>query len=102
MTAPTATNHHYRAWRKFNVSLLRTTPLWGRAAMGADLRVGQTYGTPLTFGLIKETGEGYFGEKASQWQKAREARLKAEQEAAKAQRPPHPDSPVFRDNAPTP
>ena len=94
MNTPAATTHHYRAWRKLNVGLLRTTPLWGRAAMGVGLRYGQTYGTPLTFGLIEETGEGYFGEKAHKWWQNPNGRIEPE--------PTHPDSPVFRDTPPQP
>jgi hypothetical protein len=81
-----------RAWRTYALALLMNTPRWGQPAVGAGLRWGQSYGTPLFFGLVEETGEGYFGDQADEWENAHYP--------PSAPAPTHPDSPVFRDNGP--
>ncbi|HEX8658827.1 MAG TPA: hypothetical protein VF690_14885 [Hymenobacter sp.] len=84
--------HQYRAWRTYALATLMNTPRWGQPAVGAGLRWGQAFGTPLFFGITEETGEGYLGDKADEWSKARDA--------SSPPRLAHPDSPVFRDNVP--
>jgi hypothetical protein len=84
--------NQYRAWRTYSLALLMNTPRWGQPAVGAGLRWGQAYGTPLLLGVVEETGEGHFGDKADDWEKAHYPPA--------APGPAHPDSPVFRDNAP--
>jgi hypothetical protein len=91
MSGPHLTEQQRRAWRTHTLATLMHPPRWGQPAVGTSLRYGQAYGTPLFFGVTEETGEGYFGDRADEWSKAREA---------EAKRSEHPNSPVFRNNPP--
>jgi hypothetical protein len=84
--------NQYRAWRTYSLATLMNTPRWGQPAVGAGLRWGQAYGTPLLLGVVEETGEGHFGDKADDWERAHKA--------ASSSRPAQPDSSVFRNNPP--
>jgi hypothetical protein len=85
--------HQFRAWRVYTLATLLRTPRWGQPALAAGLRFGQEYGTPLSVGLVEETGEGFLGDKADDWaSKPAPGAPAAPAPAA----PTHPDSPVFK------
>ncbi len=46
--------NQYRAWRTVALATLMRTPRWGQPAVGAGLRFGQAYGTPLLLGVMEE------------------------------------------------
>jgi hypothetical protein len=82
--------HQFRAWRVYTLATLLRTPSWGQPALAAGLRFGQEYGTPLGVGLVEETGEGFFGDKADEW-----TSKPAPPAAPTPGAPTHPSSPVF-------
>lgn len=86
--------NQYRAWRTYTLATLMNAPRWGQPSVGAGLRWGQAYGTPLLLGVVEETNEGFFGDGADEWWKDPNGRS--------APVPAHPDSPVFRENLPQP
>ena len=81
----------HRARRTLAMATLMNAPRWGQPAVGAGLRWGQSYGTPLFFGFIEESGEGYFGDQAN-----------AKWPTPATEASSHPDSPVFRNTQPKP
>ena len=90
MSGPHLAKQRCQTWPTYALATLMHPPRWGQPAVGAGLRWGQAYGTPLTLGVFEEINEGYFGDAADEWEKTRSAR------------PAHPDSPVFLPNPPQP